>query len=132
MMSVAKGIPLYLDIKTELGIPNRIWKLDRINLEEGESLMSSLYGDRKFSGFQLHHQGIRVDYYQSHQNSYSNVRVSSYSNQGLIAESIEYTNQPALGVQYHPEKSLPETAAPVFNWFLTQACEHKNSSKERQ
>lgn len=130
MMSVAKGIPLYLDIKTELGIPNRIWKLDRIFITEDASLMDSLYGDRRFSGFQLHHQGIRVDYYQKHQNEFKNVSVSSYSNDGLVAESIEYTNQPALGVQYHPEKSVPETAYPIFKWFLTKACEHKNSSKD--
>ena len=33
MMSVAEGIPLYLDLKTELGIQNRYNKLDKICLK---------------------------------------------------------------------------------------------------
>ena len=90
MMAVAKGIPLYLDIKTELGIPNRLYKFDRINITDPESLMSSLYGDKKFSGFQMHHQGIRVDYYDAHRNDFNQVNVSAFSNDGKIAESIEY------------------------------------------
>lgn len=131
MMSVAKGIPLYLDIKTELGIPNRQYKFDRINITEPDSLMSSLYGDKKFSGFQMHHQGIRVDYYEAHKNEFRNVNVSAFSNDGKIAESIEYKGMTALGVQYHPEKSLPKATYPVFKWFLTKACEYKNSSKDQ-
>lgn len=131
MMSVAKGIPLYLDIKTELGIPNRQWKWDRIHLTDEESLMSSIYRHDNFLGFELHHQGIRVDYYENHKDDFKNVRVSSFSNDGKIAESIEYTNQTALGVQYHPEKSFPKAANPVFKWFLTKACEHKNARKEQ-
>lgn len=127
MMSVAKGLPLYLDIKTELGIPNRQYKFDRINVTESESLMSSLYGNKKFSGFEMHHQGIRVDYFEAHRNEFSNVNVSAFSNDGKIAEAIEYTDMTALGVQYHPEKSLPGATFPVFKWFLTKACEYKTS-----
>lgn len=127
MMSVAQGIPLYLDIKTELGIPNRQYKFDRILLEEGPSLMSSLYGDKKFSALELHHQGIRVDYFQQHRNEYPQVNVSAYSNDGKVAEAIEYKDMTALGVQYHPEKSLPKAAFPVFKWFLTKACEYKKT-----
>ena len=130
MMSVAKGIPLYLDIKTELGINNRIWKFDRIYLSLEESLLKTLLGEESFLGFKLHHQGIRVDYYLRHQDSFENVKVSSFSHQGKIAESLEYTNQPALGVQYHPEKSFPKAAEGIFKWFLIRACEHKNSQKE--
>ena len=131
MMTVAQGIPLYLDIKTELGIPNRQAKFDRINITETDSLMSSLYGDKKFSGFELHHQGLRVDYYETHKNDFPNVNVSSFSNDGKIAESIEYKGMTALGVQYHPEKSFPGTTFPIFKWFLTKACEYK-VSKDQQ
>ena len=47
MMSVAQGIPLYLDIKTELGIKNRMHLFDRIHVtDEISSLMSSLYRSR--------------------------------------------------------------------------------------
>lgn len=131
MMSVAQGIPLYLDIKTELGIPNRIWKFDRIHVRDENSLMSSFYGRKKVKGLELHHQGIRVDYYKAHQNDYPLTKVSAYSNNDQVAEAIEYTHRPALGVQYHPEKSFPKTSFPVFKWFLTKACEHKISRKDQ-
>ncbi len=97
MMSVAQGIPLYLDIQTELGIPNRQYKFDQVNITDADSLMSSLYGERKFSGYELHHQGIRVDYYEAHKNEFPNVNVTSFSNDGKVAESIEYKNMTALG-----------------------------------
>lgn len=130
MMSVAKGLPLYLDIKTELGIPNRKYKFDRIHVEDKDSLMSSLYGDRRFYGWEMHHQGIRVDYYEAHKAEFQNVKVASFSNDRKVAESIEYTDLTAMGVQYHPEKSLPETTFPLFKWLLNKACTHKTSSKE--
>ncbi len=130
MMSVAQGIPLYLDIKTELGIPNRRYKFDRIHITEENSLMQSLYGNKKFSGFQMHHQGIRVDYFEAHKAEYPDVVVSSFSNKNTVAESIEYKGMTALGVQYHPEKSLPKATYPIFKWFLTKACEFKKSSKD--
>ena len=130
MMSVAQGLPLYLDIETELGIPNRQLVFDKINITERESLMSSLYGDKNFSGLELHHQGIRVDYYESHKTDFPQVAVSAYSNDGKIAEAIEYKGLEALGVQYHPEKSLPSTTYPIFKWLLTKACEYKNSTKD--
>ena len=130
MMSVAQGVPLYLDIKTELGIPNRRYKFDKVNITDPDSLMSSIYGDKNFSGFKMHHQGVRVDYYEAHKNDFPNVNISSYSNDGKIAESIEYKNMTALGVQYHPEKSLPAATFPVYKWFLTKACEYKTSKDQ--
>src|SRR5690606_15077450 len=68
MMSVAQGLPLYLDIKTELGIKNRKNRFDRIFTEE-DSLISSMYG-KSALGFKIHHQGIRVDYYRDHAEEY--------------------------------------------------------------
>ena len=131
MMSVAQGIPLYLDIKTELGIKNRIRRFDRISLlNDADSLIRELYQRKSFKGFKLHHQGIRVPYYEEHQQKFSKTRVTAYSNNRKIAEAIEYTHRPALGVQYHPEKSFTSTSVPVFKWLLTKACEYKNSSKE--
>lgn len=129
MMSVGQGIPLYLDIKTELGIKNRINRFDRVYTEEGDSLMSELYG-KTTKGFKIHHQGIRVDYFHEHQNDFPNARVTAYSNQGKIAEAIEYTHRPAIGVQFHPEKSFTHNTAPIFRWFLDKACEHKSIQKK--
>jgi putative glutamine amidotransferase len=126
MMSVAQGIPLYLDIKTELGIPNRRNRFDRIHINSGEpSIMSEIHRNESVRGFKLHHQGIRVDYYLKHKTRWPQSRVTSWSNGGLIAESLEYTHRPALGVQYHPERSLTGAAAPVFRWFLERACDYK-------
>jgi gamma-glutamyl-gamma-aminobutyrate hydrolase PuuD len=127
MMSVAKGIPLYLDIKTELGIKNRRNLFDTISTSDAKSLMGSFYGDKKIRGFKYHHQGIRMSYYLKNRDKYENSKVTSISHDGKIAESLEYTHRPALGVQYHPEKSLTRASAPVFNWFLTKACEYKMS-----
>lgn len=127
MMSVAQGIPLYLDIKTELGIKNRHNLFDKVHIEEGESLMSSLYGERKVRGFKQHHQGVRMSYYREHAAEWPHVRITATSNDSKIAEAIEYTHRPALGVQYHPEKSFTGTSFPIYNWFLTKACEYKNS-----
>jgi putative glutamine amidotransferase len=127
MMSVAQGLPLYLDIKTEVGIKNRKNLFDRVRVEGSDSLMSSLYSSPSFLGYKIHHQGIRVPYFLAHQGDYPNVRVTAYSNNQKVAEAIEYTHRPALGVQYHPERSFTGTSAPVFRWFLTKACEHKIS-----
>jgi putative glutamine amidotransferase len=130
MMSVAQGIPLYLDIKTEVGIKNRKNLFDRVSITHKNSLMDEIYLNDSIKGFKAHHQGIRVPYYLEHMDSYANTNVTAFSNDRKIAEAIEYTHRPALGVQYHPEKSFTGTSAPVFRWFLTKACEYKNSRKE--
>lgn len=130
MMSVAQGIPLYLDIKTELGIKNRRRLFDRIFLNEESSLVQTIYNYDSFKGFKLHHQGIRVPYYEENSEKYPKTRVTAYSNDRKIAEAIEYTHRPALGVQYHPERSFSGTSVPVFRWFLTKACEYKTGKKD--
>jgi gamma-glutamyl-gamma-aminobutyrate hydrolase PuuD len=130
MMSVVQGIPLYLDIKTELGIRNRRNLFDRIKLEDANSLIQSVYSSETFKGFKLHHQGIRIPYYDENISKYPNTKITAYSNDRKIAEAIEYTHRPALGVQYHPERSFSGTSVPVFKWFLTKACEYKTSRKD--
>lgn len=130
MMSVVQGIPLYLDIKTEVGIRNRKNLFDRIKLEDTSSLIQSLYTAETFKGFKLHHQGIRIPYYNQNAAKYPNTKITAFSNDRKIAEAIEYTHRPALGVQYHPERSFSGTSVPVFKWFLTKACEYKVSRKD--
>ncbi len=130
MMSVAQGIPLYLDIKTELGIRNRRNLFDKIYVTDKTSLMSSIYQRGTFKGYELHHQGIRVPYYLEHQAQYPLTKVTAYSNDNKIAEAIEYTHRTALGVQYHPERSFSGASRPVLQWFLKKACEYKISMKE--
>lgn len=132
MMSVAQGIPLYLDIKTELGIKNRRNLFDRVKITEDPSLIDSIYKPDSFKAFKLHHQGIRVPYYEEHIHKYPLTKVTAYSNDRKIAEAIEYTHRPALGVQYHPERSFSGASIPVFRWFLSKACEYKNSRKDNK
>jgi putative glutamine amidotransferase len=131
MMSVAQGLPLYLDIATELKMKNRYNLFDQVNIESGENyLFDGLYKKSSIQGFKYHHQGIRVPYYKSHQDKYPQIRLSAFSHDQKIAETIEYTHRPALGVQFHPEKSFPPTSAPIFKWFLKKACEYKNASRK--
>ncbi len=131
MMSVAQGIPLYLDIRAETGIKNRYNKFDRIEVQDDSSLMRELFGYKKFRGYKLHHQGIRMNYYRLHQSEYPLVKVTSTSHNGMIGESLEYIHRPALGVQYHPEKSLPRSSFPIYDWYLTRACEHSKSKDKK-
>ncbi|MFL5785906.1 MAG: gamma-glutamyl-gamma-aminobutyrate hydrolase family protein [Bacteriovoracaceae bacterium] len=126
IMSVAQGIPLYLDIKTELGFSNRRYVFDLVHLEKNTRL-DSIYVNDSFRGFKMHHQGLRVPYYKEHASDYPDVKVTAFSHEGQIAEGIEYQSRPAIGIQYHPEKSFTGTAAPIFRWLLTRSCEHKNA-----
>lgn len=126
MMTVGQGIPLYLDIKTELGIKNRRYLYDRVHVEKNTNL-DEVYRNDSFLGYEMHHQGLRVPYYREHADLYPDVRVSALSNNGKIAEGIEYLNRPAIGVQYHPEKSLTTASAPIFRWLLNRSCEYKNA-----
>ena len=92
--------------------------------------MSKLFDDGSIKGFKMHHQGIRMDYYEENRHDYPLTKVTAISHGGKIAEAIEYTHRPALGVQYHPEKSFTYAARPVFEWFFEKACEYKMSRKE--
>lgn len=120
MMSVAQGIPLYLDLETETKLKNRRYQFDEISFNE-----DSLFGEKTVSGFKLHHQGIRVPYYLKNRDKFPRTKITAYSNNRTIAEAIEYTHRPALGVQYHPERSLGEGSSSVFQWLLNKACEYK-------
>lgn len=125
MMTVAHKVPLYLDIKTEIGIRNRRWVLDRVHAKAG-SMISQVRKKRRFLGVKNHHQGLRVPYYHLNQARFPNLKVTAHSNQGLIAEAIEFKNRPhALGVQYHPEYTFGKTRRSHFKWLLTKACELK-------
>jgi gamma-glutamyl-gamma-aminobutyrate hydrolase PuuD len=128
MMAVASKLPLYVDIKHELGINNRYNKIDKVIVNDPNSLMADFYPSKKTYGVKFHHQGIRVDYFKKNADHFPNLKIASYSQKGLIAESLELKDRPALGVQYHPEKALtPGNGKPIWKWFLGKACEKSNS-----
>lgn len=121
MMTVSKGIPLYVDLKNEIGLENRVYTFDKIS-----SKQSSVTMPKNFSAMKLHHQGLNLDYLRANQNAHPDIKVTAYSNEGKIAEAIEYKDRPAIGVQFHPEMSPSNVATPIFKWFLTQSCQRKN------
>lgn len=129
MLAVSQGVPLYVDIKTELGIRNRRYLFDRIHMEEGDSLMNELFSGT-FRAFKRHHQGIRVSYFKEHAERWPHLSITSYSNQGLIAESLEFTNRPVLGVQFHPENDFSFERNRIIGWLL-QKAQKRSTQKEK-
>ncbi len=123
VLTVSQGIPLYVDIKTELGIKNRYYTLDRIHAHNPKTLISELVKLKHFRGVELHHQGLNVKYFNEHRDNWPQLDVTAFSNGGKIAEAIEFHNRPILGVQFHPEY-MPGTRARrgIFSWLLKRAC----------
>jgi len=124
MLAVSQGIPLYVDIKTELGIRNRRYLYDRIHMQPGETLMNELF-IASFRGFKRHHQGIRVPYFKENANRWPHLKITSYSNRGRIAESLEFMNRPVFGVQFHPENDFGFERNRIFGWLLEKAKARK-------
>lgn len=132
LLAVTQGIPLYVDIKTEIGIRNRRFLFDRIFMEPGESLMNHLF-IASFRAFKRHHQGIRIEYFNLHRDRWPNLKLTSFSNSGLIAESLEFSNRPILGVQFHPENDFGFERNKIFGWLLDKAKERfKNRIREKK
>lgn len=124
MLAVSQGVPLWVDIKTELGIRNRRYLYDRVYMEPGQSVINELFAD-SFRAFKRHHQGIRVPYFQANAHRWAHLRITSYSNQGKIAESLEFSNRPVLGVQFHPENDFGFERNRIFGWLIEKAKERK-------
>lgn len=131
MLAVSQGIPLYVDIKAELGIRNRRYLYDRIYMEPGQSVMNELFSST-FKGFERHHQGIRVSYFKKHQARWSNLKITSFSNNGMIAESLEFSDRPVLGVQFHPENDFGFERNRIFGWLLSKAKERMTKISQIQ
>lgn len=123
MMAVAKGIPLVLDLKAELGIKNRYNRFDRFRVQAGASLMDAIFPAGSGKGFKYHHQNPRQDYLARYPERHPDVKVTATSWEGRVVEAIELTDRPALGVQFHPEKSFPSVKHHIFKWLLNASCE---------
>lgn len=126
MLAVSQGIPLYVDIKREFGIRNRRYLYDRIHVENKESIMNQLFND-SFLGFKRHHQGMRVWYFNRYKDRWPNLEITSLSNNGIVAESLEFKDRPVLGVQFHPENDFGYERKSIFGWLIKKAKERKNS-----
>lgn len=126
MLTVSQRIPLYVDIKKELNIKNRRYTLDKIYVTKRDSALFDSVRKDTFRGVEIHHQGLRLDYFLQHKDRWPNLEVTSVSNGGKIAESLEFKDRPVLGVQFHPEYTFGKVRKGVFDWFLNQACHKKN------
>lgn len=128
-LTVSQGIPLYGDLKNELDIENRNYTLDLISITKSHSLISQLIGRKEFRGVELHHQGLHMDYFTKHRETWPHLAVTALSHNGQIAEVLEFNDRPILGVQFHPEYTFGKTRKNIFKWLLTKACLHKISKK---
>lgn len=126
MLSVVQGIPLYVDIEKQLGIDNLMYTIDTIKITKPKSEIAQVMQERKeFWGVQLHHQGLQLEYFEENKNRWPHLKVTAVSNGGKIAEVLEFSNRPVLGVQFHPEYTLGKVRNRIFTWLLTKACEFK-------
>lgn len=122
MMSVVKGIPLVLDLKAELGIKNRDKVWDRFFVSDPNSLISEMFPRGVARGYKVHHQNPRMDYLSTSPD-HPEVKITATSFRNRVIEAIELTDRPAMGIQFHPEKSLPKVKHRFFGWLLKGACE---------
>lgn len=125
VLTVSQGIPLYIDIKHELGIKNRRYTLDLVSVKDENSLIKSLMKKSKFRGVELHHQGLHVPYFLKHIENWPHLNLTATSNGGKIGEVLEFSNRPVLGVQFHPEYTFGKVRQNLFKWLLNKACENK-------
>lgn len=125
VLTVSQGIPLYIDLKKELGIKNRKYTLDKIKVTNEESLIQEVIGRTRFRAVELHHQGLRLDYFLENKERWPHLEVTTISNRDKIAESLEFYNRPILGVQFHPEYTFGKVRRGIFKWLLKRSCFNK-------
>lgn len=119
MMAVAQGAPMVQDLQKELGIKNRNYRFDRLQITENKSVMSDLFPEGSALGFKIHHQNPQRGALEAMSDK---LKVSAYSWDKRIVEAIELLDRPALGIQFHPEQSLPSVKHSIFRWLLDGAC----------
>ncbi len=119
MMAVAQGVPLVQDLKEELGIKNRYYRFDQVDVPKASSVMSELFPEGKALGFKIHHQNPKRSVLDTLKDK---VKVTATSMDQQIVEAIELIERPAIGVQFHPEQSFPTVKHSIFRWLLDGAC----------
>jgi len=121
ILNVALGGTLVQDLGEHLNLFHRRITADKVHpvrAEEG-SLLHTLYG-AAFPINSAHHQAVDIPG--------AGVVITARSESG-VAESIELSGKPVLGVQFHPERMTgdhlrPDTVngAAIFQWFLTRCA----------
>ena len=122
LISAHRGIPLYMDIATELKIPNRINLSDKISKQKNETHNSFFdFLQQQFLGFKWHHQGINYLFPLDNTPFWFDY----HSNQGKIIETIEHKTLPIIGTQFHPELSSNKFKNDFFEKYFDWVCAYK-------
>lgn len=123
MLGSAMDIPLYMDLKVELGIKNRYNVFDPIYTENTNySSLSDFFTSSMFKGQKYHHQAWRKSYFDENRKLWPNVLVTGSSFNQRLIEMIELKDRDAIGTQYHPERSSKYIRKPVFDWLISKGC----------
>jgi len=125
MLAVSQEIPLYLDFKKEIGVKNRKGKLDKISIIKSESIISGMSKKDTFRGVKTHHQGLRYSYLKENISRFTHLTVSAESNDGKVAEVLEFFDNPVLGVQFRPDLAFGKVRQGLYKWVLNRACHKK-------
>ncbi len=131
MLASVHHIPLYVDLPANIGIPARRKIYDQTQLDSNSHLLPYM-GSHTFSGYKNHHQAINLEFYKKHKSLYPDAMITGISNHGKIAEVLEFADRPAVGVQFHPERSNAHVKKALYKKFLTDACNSVRLSTPNQ
>lgn len=130
MLASALYVPLYVDIKEEIGVSARRKVNDKVVFIKATEF--SKFVDKKYLlGYKNHHQAINLNFFKKYKRLgfYKRIIISAVSNKGKIAEIMEYKGRPILGIQFHAERSVKATKEAVYHYFLINSCLYKRSKK---
>lgn len=131
MLAVSQGIPLYLDLRLETGIISSRFEFTPVDTVSG-SQIQKIVGDKEFKVFKNQHQAIRLPYLLGHQDQWPHLKVSAFSHHHSLAEAIEFTDRPVLGVQFHPEITFDHRPRKIFKWLLKEAQRRSQERMEQE
>lgn len=118
-INVAHGGSLVQDIPSEFEVNHR--NVTHPVRLEPESRLRKIFGEDAFEVNSQHHQAVR--------RLGEGLRIAAKSPDGII-EATETTDPERflIGVQWHPEKMIPEDArqARIFDAFIAAAARHKS------
>jgi CTP synthase len=105
----------------DLGGTMRLGAFENVFAES--SHIAKIYGTTRISERHRHRYEVNTAYRDKLEAK--GMRFSGLSPDGLLPETIEYTDHPwFIGVQYHPElKSRPFEPHPLFKSFIAAAVE---------
>lgn len=132
MLAVSQGIPLYVDIKSELGIKGTRLRLDKVEIKDEKSLISEIADGKSFVAPKLQHQAIRSDYFLEHHDRWPNIEITAFSHEDKLAEALEFQDRPVLGVQFHAEMTLNQQMKNIFKWLINAARERHRHLEENE